>query len=526
MSLPDRRDRSFDLLLPASGLAPSVRPELPQADVEMLDMADFIQAQADFELVPMEYQGTALDPSIGARLQERPGLPQVPPSPDRSALEASRPTAEETDAAVAHALLESERLDEAEAALAAADAAVRDAEQSLQQLRRAQSEQRLRTDAQRGRTIQARLMARSMSLRHARLEPTAARPGPDDPRDAQSAVTSALEADAPGFQPTLPLGDTETTRAVLREASILTVLPTQRRQWADAANRPRVGKVLVEGQRLTALDVEMVLMHQSTQQRRFGEIAVALGLLEAADVIWALRHQQPEKATGVPGTGPSAEGDLLVLRDEPGSAAARVIRDIAGQLVERRRGTPGGQALAIVSASVGDGKSTLAANLSMALAERGKRVLLVDSDFEGSRIHQLLPSLPPSGGLAAVIRGEQRMAEAVVQPRAWRSADLHHGFHLLPAARPGAGQPLPSAEVARSGRYARMVERAVQHYDFVLLDAPAASRGAATRRLARLAATALVVARPGRTPNASLDSLTLELRRAEAAVLGVVMNSH
>lgn len=549
MSLPDRRDRPLELLLPAASRVGGLRADLPQADVEMVDMAEFLQAQADFELVPLDDPSLMQAPTAEGPVAPPPEWqnasaasldlpawqiapvddlfhPSAAPSHRPAPVARPSPALDGTDAAVTTALLESERLDEAESALAAADAAVLEAEQALQRLRRVQSEQRLRTDAQRSRTIQARLVARTLSLRHT----TPPRPGAGPEGLGAGLEPPRSAADEYGFQPTLPFGDNEDTRAVLREASILTVMPTQRRAWEDAANRPRMGTVLVEGQRLTPLDVEMVLLHQSTQQRRFGEIAVALGLLEMADVVWALRHQEPDAqpaSASLEMSRPEPR-DVLVIRDDPDGDAARVIRDIAGQVVERSRGNPVPQALAIVSPSVGDGKSTLAANLAMALAERGRRVLLIDTDVEGSRLHRMLPGLPPSGGLASVMRGEQSLGQAIVQPPAWNGGSGLHGLYLLPATGPASREApaLASADMARHRLYVQIVERAVEHYDHVLLDTPAASRGPATRRLARLAGTAMVVARPGRTPSASLDSLALELKRAGAAVLGVVMNSH
>ena len=50
------------------------------------------------------------------------------------------------------------------------------------------------------------------------------------------------------------------------------------------------------------------------------------------------------------------------------------------------------RALVVTSALPGDGKSTVAMNLALALAEQGRRVLLMDADLRGGRIASALGS--------------------------------------------------------------------------------------------------------------------------------------
>ena len=83
------------------------------------------------------------------------------------------------------------------------------------------------------------------------------------------------------------------------------------------------------------------------------------------------------------------------------------------------------RSLAIASGKGGVGKSTLAANLAIALGERGARVLLVDADFSQANLDLLL-GVHPRWDLQHVLAGEKTLEEIVVEGPA--------GVKLVPAA--------------------------------------------------------------------------------------------
>ncbi len=70
--------------------------------------------------------------------------------------------------------------------------------------------------------------------------------------------------------------------------------------------------------------------------------------------------------------------------------------------------------LAVTSGKGGVGKSNIVANLAIALARRGRKVLVVDADLSLANIHVLL-GLQPRFNLSHVISGEKRLGEIVVQ---------------------------------------------------------------------------------------------------------------
>ncbi len=369
------------------------------------------------------------------------------------------------------ARLDAERLAQAEQALNAAAAEAERARAEEARLREAAAELRRRAE-------QASEAARSLGQRQAQAH------GPAAPVAAAAPAAEAAPAPAP----------------------------------APASAAARLGEVLVAGQRLKPVDVEVVLMHQASQNRRFGEIAVNLGLVAVADIEWALRRQPPRPApAGLLPAGLPAS-DELVLAHAPSGDAAHVIRDIAGHLMRGPAAARG--VFAVVGVDVGEGKTYLAANLAVALAQAGRRTLLIEGDLRRPRLASIFPVATASRGLAGVLCGHQRLADAIVMPAGLTNTPT---LHLLPAGSSEA-EPL---ELLQLQAFEVLLERVAGHFDQVVIDTPATRHwGADTRLLAALAGQSLVVGRPGRTRMDELDRLLGSLRRGGSAIAGVVMNAH
>src|SRR5438105_11896449 len=95
----------------------------------------------------------------------------------------------------------------------------------------------------------------------------------------------------------------------------------------------------------------------------------------------------------------------LAMLVDPHSSAAEAYRSLAANLQfaysDRQL-----QTIGITSAAQGEGKSTTVANLAVALAQSGRRVIVIDADLRRPGLHTLF-GLPRDDGLSTVLLGDQ-----------------------------------------------------------------------------------------------------------------------
>ncbi len=149
-----------------------------------------------------------------------------------------------------------------------------------------------------------------------------------------------------------------------------------------------------------------------------------------------------------------------------------------------RLGRPGVRTLAIASGKGGVGKSTVAANLAIALGELGARVLLFDGDLAQANLDLLL-GVSSRWDLGHVLRGEKTLEQIVV--------DLPSNVRLIPAAS-GDRDLADLDDFRREGLY-RELSRLAMDVDLVLVDT-ASGTSRLTSQFARAATELVVVTTP------------------------------
>ncbi len=169
--------------------------------------------------------------------------------------------------------------------------------------------------------------------------------------------------------------------------------------------------------------------------------------------------------------------------------------------------------LAVTSSGPGEGKSTTIANLAVAMALDGKRVIVVDADLRRPSQHKLF-NLKPSPGLTDILVGTHTIGDVI------RSAEGVERVQVIPA---GSVPPNP-AELLGSEAMAHFIDAVRSLADVVLFDSPPALAVAdATLLSARVDGTLFVLAFGDTRKMAARQALEL-LSRARGNVLGTVMN--
>ena len=194
------------------------------------------------------------------------------------------------------------------------------------------------------------------------------------------------------------------------------------------------------------------------------------------------------------------------------SALSEAFRGLRTSVLLSAAGRPP-RSLTFVSAEPGEGKTTVASNLAISLAQLGKRVLLIDGDMRRPCVHKLFDIENHSQGLVTYLTGEQD----------WRQLVRPTGMANLDCLVCGPVPPNPS-ELLSSDRMQLLIREAMEQYQFVLVDAPPLLNVADGRILATMVEGAILVVRGGFTPRELAQQAQLHIRDVGAHLIGVVLN--
>ncbi|MGN1266350.1 MAG: polysaccharide biosynthesis tyrosine autokinase, partial [Dorea sp.] len=155
---------------------------------------------------------------------------------------------------------------------------------------------------------------------------------------------------------------------------------------------------------------------------------------------------------------------ILIHNDKVGYGFLEAMRTIRTRVIREMKRV-GGQVIMVTSSVPGEGKSTIATNLALSLAERGKQVALVDVDLRNPSIGKVLGMEKRAKiGMSDILKGKCTVEDAVQSLEEW-GLDVIFG---------GEQQPDP-AKLLNSRGLGKVVEELEEHYDYVVLDTPPAA---------------------------------------------------
>jgi succinoglycan biosynthesis transport protein ExoP len=213
---------------------------------------------------------------------------------------------------------------------------------------------------------------------------------------------------------------------------------------------------------------------------------------------------------------------------------------LAASIEQESREADGGdmrtRVIAVTSAVAGEGKTTTAVNLGIAMAKRGLRVALVDFDLRKPQLGHVFRLPPHSEGVMQVVDSD-RPVESFMWSYPISGADSA-AYRLPQGRRAGIGTatriPLVvvpaggsdrSGVVARSPRAVRLIETLREDADVVIVDTPPALLAAEMAELSGAADGVIVVVRYGGPTRRDLTQLARQASTWKAPIQGVVLTA-
>lgn len=210
-------------------------------------------------------------------------------------------------------------------------------------------------------------------------------------------------------------------------------------------------------------------------------------------------------------TVPAVTTEGVVMLDAPRSVAAENYRRLATNL--RFITADSGRGSVLVTSSVqGEGKSTTAVNMAVAVAEAGLSVLLVDADLRSPQIATML-GLENAAGLTTVLSGQASASEVLQRS----------GVPGLDVLASGQLPPNPSGLLG-SPRMQELLESAESRYDVTIVDSPPLLPVTDAAVLAPQVGNRVLVMGAGKVTRPQVQQALDSLERVESPASGYVLN--
>jgi len=204
--------------------------------------------------------------------------------------------------------------------------------------------------------------------------------------------------------------------------------------------------------------------------------------------------------------------EILVSQRDPDSAAVEAYRTLrAGLLFAASRA--GAKVILVTSCHAGEGKTTTAANLAVAIAHTGKRVIVASADFRRPRLHRFF-ALADGAGLTGVLTGSVDLAGAL-------SRSGIPNLAVLPSGRP----PAHPDGLLGTEAMTYVLEELRSIADIVLIDATPVLGVSDAFTIAPLTDGVLFVTDAEKTTRRSVGRARQQLDQVNAVIIGAVLNN-
>ena len=180
----------------------------------------------------------------------------------------------------------------------------------------------------------------------------------------------------------------------------------------------------------------------------------------------------------------------------------------------RKRGQ---KVILVTSMGENEGKSTVTANLALALAEKGRKVALLDCDFRKPSLHKIfeVPVEKEKNLCTYLLQEERDSAPYLLESK-------KYGFWLGLCQNSGRSV----TRLLNNGKLPKLLQQLSDRMDYILLDTPPMLAAADTEAMAAMVDTALLVVRADYMPTESINKGLERLRKSAPEVCGFVLNNY
>jgi succinoglycan biosynthesis transport protein ExoP len=204
----------------------------------------------------------------------------------------------------------------------------------------------------------------------------------------------------------------------------------------------------------------------------------------------------------------------LVAELQPSSPVAEDFRAIWGNIQSLTAGRSV-KSILVTSAAVGEGKSVVAANLGIVMAQAGLKAILVDANLRHPVLHDIF-GLSNTAGLSDLFRAPESEVNGMLQ-------DPNVGGDLLVLT---SGQvPSSPSVLLGSNRMYQILAELNEQADVVIVDSPPVMGATDSALLAKAVDGTIVVAREGQTRRKEARHTVSSIGLANNSLLGAVLNA-
>jgi succinoglycan biosynthesis transport protein ExoP len=172
----------------------------------------------------------------------------------------------------------------------------------------------------------------------------------------------------------------------------------------------------------------------------------------------------------------------------------------------------GARSVVVTSTGPGEGKSMVASNLAISLAQAGQRVLLIDADMRKPKAHEIF-GFKQEPGLSNIMVGTTKASEGVKKTPV-------SGLWILAAGR----IPPNPAELVGSARFREFVTSLKAHFDWIIIDTPPVMAVTDAALIAHNASGVIFVVGAEMTSRHAAKRALDQLEQVNAKFVGAVLN--